>query len=102
MGRLGIPLGPATNRQATGWVTVRRPTSSVITDTVRDGDGEAIGDALGIGDGFGDAMPDGDGLGLAVGIGVLLQAATAITAVRTIRLRCMTALNRDGRSPTRR
>jgi hypothetical protein len=47
-------------------------------------------------------MPDGDGLRLAVGIGVLLQAATAITEVRTIRLRCMTALNRDERSPTRR
>ena len=39
---------------------------------------------LGVGDGIGDAVPDGDGLGLAVGIGVLLQAATAITAARTI------------------
>ena len=68
-------------------VTVRRQTCSVITDTVGDCDGEAIGDALGVGDRIGDAMPGGVGLGLAVGIGVLLQAATAITAVRTIRLR---------------
>jgi hypothetical protein len=47
-------------------------------------------------------MPDGVGFGLAVGIGVLLQAATAITAARAIRLRFMKALNRDERSPARR
>jgi len=32
--RPGMSFGPATNRQATGWVTVRRPTCWMITDAV--------------------------------------------------------------------
>src|SRR6476646_5136322 len=101
-----MPLGPATSRQATGWVTLRRPTCSVTTDAVGGCDGGALGDVLGDGDGLGDgicdAVPNGDGVEFRLGIGVLLQAATAISAVRTIRLRRMTAFNRDERSPTRR
>src|SRR6476619_1842605 len=92
-----MPFGPATNRQATGWVTVRRPTCSVITDTLGDCDGGATGDALGdgIGDGIGDELLDEDGLGLAVGIGVLLQAAMAITAAKAARLRRMKRPSRE-------
>src|SRR6476646_3541093 len=98
-------LGPATNRQATGWVTVRRPTRSVITDAAGDCEGEAIGDPLAIGDGIGGAVPEGVGLGLAVGIDGPVQDATAIRAPRTIRLRRMTASHgeedhdHDGRPP---
>jgi hypothetical protein len=83
-------MGPATARQATGWVTVRRPTCSVMSAAVGDGFGVVaavgVGVVVGVEAGVvvgveaGDATGVETGLGAGVGTGELLHAATAITA----------------------